>query len=445
MAYIPTVALVGRPNVGKSTLFNRLLGRRQALVEDVPGITRDRNYALVTRFGPHFTLVDTGGFEFADDDPLQQGMAQQARLAMEEADVVVCLLDAKQGLLPADWEMVEQLRGHQPVLYAVNKADNPRLELASSEFYALGVEPLLPVSAAHGQGMPAFEEQLLAELSRYGASEKARGREDIGVAVIGRPNVGKSSLVNRLLGYERVLVHNEAGTTRDSVDTRLSYNRQTYRLVDTAGIRRKGRVSQKIEKFSVMQALKAMGRAQVVLLVLDASEGITDQDLHVAGYAAEEGRAVVLVVNKWDLLAKDNATTGNWAKDLRHRFGFLPEAPIVFVSAHSGQRVQRLLPAVETLATEHGRRIATGPLNQVLAQATARHAPPMSRGRRLKFYYITQVGQHPPEFVVFVNQPEAVHFSYQRYLSNQLRQAFGFAGVPLKIHYRRRTRPQEKG
>ncbi len=432
------VAIVGRPNVGKSTLFNRILGRRQALVEDFPGVTRDRNYALVTRYERPFTLVDTGGFEPASEDRLLTQMREQSQLAVEEADVIIFLLDGREGLTPADQEVADQLRQvEKPVLFAVNKVDGPTQEAGLADFYALGIEEMWPVSAEHGPGVADLIEQVLTHLPPA-PSPRGEG-EETRLAIIGRPNVGKSSLVNRLLGFERMVANPVAGTTRDSIDTPFAYNRRRYVLIDTAGIRRKGRVAMKLEKFSVIQALKTLDRADIALMVIDAREGITDQDLTIAGYAAERGRAVVLVVNKWDLVPKDHTTAGQYV-DLREAFKFLPDVPIHFVSALTGLRVSKIMADVEKVSEEYNRQITTSALNRVLEDAQKAHQPPVYHGKRLKFFYITQTGNRPPSFVVFVNKSEGVHFSYQRYLVNCLRKAFGFGGCPIKLRFEDRQR-----
>jgi GTP-binding protein len=433
------VAIVGRPNVGKSTLFNRILGRRLAIVEDVPGVTRDRNYAVVNRFERPFTLVDTGGFEPASDDHLLTQMREQSQLAVEEADVILFLLDGREGLTPADREVAAMLRQvEKPVLYVVNKVDGPAQEAGSADFYALGIDAMWTVSAEHGLGVGDLVDRVLALLP---PAVPGRGEEDeTRLAIIGRPNVGKSSLVNRLLGFERMVANPLAGTTRDSVDTPFAYNRRNYVLIDTAGIRRKGRVSQKLEKYSVMQALKALDRADLALLVLDAREGIAEQDLTVAGYAAERGRAVVLVVNKWDLVPKDHTTLGQYVRNLRDAFKFLPDVPIHFVSALTGQRVSKIMADVEKVSDEYRRTIKTAALNKVLEEAQKAHQPPVYQGKRLRFFYMTQTGTRPPSFIVFVNKAEGVHFSYRRYLTNCLREAFGFAGCPIRLHFEDRER-----
>jgi len=436
---LPVVAIVGRPNVGKSTLFNRIFGRRKAIVEDIPGVTRDRNYAEVTRFDKPFTLIDTGGFEPVSEERLLVQMREQSQLAVEEADVILFVVDVQQGLTPSDLEVAGMLRRvAKPVFYVINKVDGDRQESGLAEFYALGVSDVYPVSAEHGRGIDDLIDAVQGFLPQASAANAAG--EEIRLAVVGRPNVGKSSLVNRLLGFERMVANPLAGTTRDSVDTPFTYNRQQYVLIDTAGIRRKGKVSQKLEKYSVVQALKAMDRADVVLVVIDAEEGVTDQDVTVAGYAYEKGRAVILVVNKWDRLSKDNTTFGKYVEELRRTFKYLPFAPVLFVSALTGQRVNKIMAEVEKVAQEYVRRIPTPQLNKVLAEAVRDHQPPVFQGKRLKFFYITQDGIRPPSFVVFVNRAEGVHFSYERYLNNKLREAFGFSGTPLRLYFKDRER-----
>ena len=435
---MPVVAIVGRPNVGKSTLFNRILGQRRAIVEDIPGVTRDRNYAEITRYDKPFTLIDTGGFEPVSEDHLLVQMREQSQLAIEEADVILFVMDGRQGLSAADREVAALLRRvKKPVLFVANKIDGERHEADVAEFYALGIERIFSISAEHGRGTADLMEAVLDLLPE---SRLAETDGEVRLAVIGRPNVGKSSLVNRLLGYERVVANPAAGTTRDSIDTPFTYNRQRYLLIDTAGIRRKGKVSQKLEKFSVIQALKAMERAHVVLMVIDAEEGVTEQDLTIAGYAHEKGRGVILLVNKWDRVAKDNTTVGRYVERLRTTFKFLSFAPILFVSALTGQRVAKIMADVEKVAAEHNRQVTTAALNKVLAEAEKEHQPPIFQGKRLKFFYITQAGVRPPTFVVFVNKAEGVHFSYRRYLANRLREAFGFSGTPIRLIFKDRER-----
>ncbi len=433
------VAIVGRPNVGKSTLFNRILGQRKALVEDFPGVTRDRNYAEVTRFGPPFMLIDTGGFEPASENSLLVQMREQSQLAIEEADIILFVMDGRDGLTPSDMEVATMLRKvKKPVLYVVNKIDGDRQEEAAVEFYSLGIEHLITVSAEHGRGIHELMDEVTALLPPAEKSDAQEGTTRL--AVIGRPNVGKSSLVNRLLGFERVVANPQAGTTRDSVDTPFAYNQKRYLLIDTAGIRRKGKVSQKLEKFSVIQALKSMERAHIALIVIDADEGITEQDLTIAGYAVEKGRAVILVVNKWDQVVKDNSTMGEYVKRLRESFKFIPYAPIVFVSALTGQRVSSIMGEVEKVAVEFNRKVPTSALNQVLADAERTHPPAVFQGKRIKLFYATQTAVRPPTFVVFVNRAEGIHFSYERYLTNKIREVFGFSGTPIRLQFRDRER-----
>ena len=433
------VAIVGRPNVGKSTLFNRILGQRKAIVEDYPGVTRDRNYADVTRYDIPFTLIDTGGFEPVSEERMLVQMREQSQLAIEEADVILFVMDAREGLTPSDHEVADMLRRiNKAVFYVVNKVDGERQEDETCEFYTLGIEHYFAVSAEHGRGMGDLMAAVMGELPAVAHDDAAEG--EVRLAVIGRPNVGKSSLVNKLLGYERVVANPTAGTTRDSVDTPFVYNNQNYTLIDTAGIRRKGRVSQKLEKYSIIQALKGMERAHVVLLVIDAEEGITEQDLTIAGYAFDRGRAIVLVVNKWDTLTKDNHTMKKFTDEMRMQFKFLPFAPIMYVSALTGQRVAKIMDTVEEVAEHYNRRVSTSELNRVLQAAEQAHQPAMYHGKRIKFFYITQTAVRPPTFTVFVNKEKGVHFSYRRYMANKIREPFKFTGCPIRINYRDRER-----
>ena len=428
------VAIVGRPNVGKSTLFNRILGRRIAIVEDTPGVTRDRNYAEVNRYAKRFTLIDTGGFEPVSKDRLLAQMREQSQLAMEEADIILFLMDGREGLNPADEEVAHMLRQvDKPVLFVVNKVDGPTQEATLGEFYALGVGEIHSIAAEHRIGTSGLVDEILRLLPDQDLDDA--DVTETRMAIIGRPNVGKSSLVNRMLGFERVVANPIAGTTRDSVDTPFNYNQRRYVLIDTAGIRRKGRVSQKLEKYSVIQALRAMDRAHIALVVIDAEEGITDQDMTIAGYAHERGRAVILVVNKWDLVKKNNATMGDYIKEVRGAFRFLPDSPIHFVSALTGQRISKIMADVEMVSDEFNRKVPTSQLNRVLKDAEHNHQPPLYRGKRLKLFYITQTAVRPPTFVIFVNKADGIHFSYERYLMNCLRQAFGFIACPIRLKF----------
>ncbi len=440
----PIVVLVGRPNVGKSTLFNRLTRSRNALVDDLPGVTRDRHYGDAAWDDTEFTLVDTGGFVPGDAEAFAPQIRRQVKLAVADADAVVVLLDGKQGLSPYDHDLAAMLRRiHKPVFFAVNKIDGPEREDALFEFYGLGVEPLYPLSAEHGYGVSDLFTALVAALPR-GKPSRADG-EVIRVAVVGRPNVGKSSLINRIVGSERLLVSEVPGTTRDAVDTPVRVSGKPFLLIDTAGIRRKGKVSAKLEKFSVVKALRSLDRCDVALVMMDASEGITDQDLTVAGYAVDRGCGCVVLLNKWDLVEKDSRTAAKYLENLRHEARFLSFAPAMTISALTGQRVSKIFKLVEEVYGQYTHRVATGPLNRILSRALERHEPSLHRGRRLKFYYASQVSTRPPTFVCFVNYPEAVHFSYRRYLINQIRRETGLDKTPLRLLFRQRTgRPKGK-
>lgn len=435
----PIVAIVGRPNVGKSTLFNRLFGRRKAIVDDMPGVTRDRNYGRVDRFSIPFTLIDTGGFEPASEDRLLQQMRDQSRLAMEDADVILFVMDGREGLTAADREVADMLRRvDKPVFFVVNKVEGEKQEAEMTEFYALGVDTLHAISAEHNRGVEDLMTEVVASFPQKGAAED---EEDVTrIAVVGRPNVGKSSLVNRLLGFERVVANPVPGTTRDSVDTYFACNKKRYLLIDTAGIRRKGRISLKVEKYSAVDALRSLDRADVALIVINAEEGVTEQDARIAGYACEAGRACILVVNKWDVLKKDNSTIGRFVDLLRTELKYLSYAPILFVSALSGQRTGKVMEMVETVMADYSKRITTADLNRVFKEAVTAHHHPLHQGRRVKFYYATQVGTKPPTFAVFTNCPEGIQESYERYLANRFREAFGFSGTPLRFLFRGRER-----
>ena len=435
----PIIAIVGRHNVGKSTLFNRLVGRRKAMVDDMPGVTRDRNYAEVDRFDVPFILVDTGGFEPETSDRLLQQMREQSRLAMDEADLILFVMDGRTGLTPADREVVEMLRRvNKPVFYLVNKVDGDKLESGIGDFYALGVENLYPVSAEHNRGVGDLMDVVLAALPVEQSEEP--DEEVTRIAVVGRPNVGKSSLVNRLLGFERVVANPTPGTTRDAVDTPFMWHKKRFVLIDTAGIRRKGKTTEKIEKYSVMDSLRSIERADVVLIVINAEEGVTEQDSKIAGYAYEAGRACIFVVNKWDTLEKENDTLGKFVDRIRTEFKFLPFVPIVFVSAKTGQRLGRIMEEVVNVMEQYTKRVTTSELNRIFSESTATHHAPLFQGRRVKFYFATQVSIRPPSFVIFTNRPEGIHFSYERYLMNQFREAFGFTGTPLRLMFRGRER-----
>lgn len=431
----PLVAIVGRPNVGKSTLFNRLVEEPRAIVEDLPGTTRDRLYADAQWGGVTFTLIDTGGLVLWSEDELTMQVRRQVELAMAEAEAILFMVDVIEGLTAGDEEIAELLRVSQkPLFLVVNKADNETRRLAATEFYSLGLGEPYPISALHGTGTGDFLDALVAAFPPREEVEEAEG---VRVAIVGRPNVGKSSLLNALLGWERAIVSESPGTTRDAIDTQISWDSQLVTLIDTAGIRRRGRVQRGVEQYSVLRALRAIQRAHVVVLLLDAPEGVTAQDTHIAGYAMEEARGIVLVVNKWDLMKE--ADVSEYAKGVRQAFRFIPYAPLLFASALTGRRVGTVLETALRVYQERLRRVPTSGLNRLLREAVASHSPPSKRGKRLRFYYATQAEVDPPTFVFFVNDPQLVHFSYRRYLENRLREAFGFEGTPLRMHFRRRS------
>jgi GTP-binding protein len=433
----PIVAIVGRPNVGKSTLFNRLVGFPKAIVESLPGVTRDLNYADVDRFERPLTFIDTGGFEPVSQDGLLAQMAEQCRLAVEEADVIIFLLDGKAGLNPSDHEIARVLRQRDKrVLFVVNKIDGPTHEERIYDFYGLGVEQIYPISAQHNYGIEGLIEAIM-EILPSSPSEEEREVKAIRIAVVGRPNVGKSSLINRILGYDRVVVHETPGTTRDAIDTPFSFGEQSYVLVDTAGIRRKSRISVQLEKYSVVEAIKSIERADVALLVLDAQEGAPEQDARIGGLIHDKGRGGVIVVNKWDLMDRE-VTPSSYARVVRDCLWFLDYAPLVFTSAVTGEGVDRIFEVVHEVVAERERRIPTPQLNRWLQEATGSHPPPLFRKRRVKLSYLTQISTHPPTFVIFTNYPMGVQFSYRRYLSNRLREKFGFFGNPIRLIFRKK-------
>ena len=440
----PVVAIVGRPNVGKSTFFNRITRSRDALVDDFPGVTRDRHYRDASWNDIEFTLVDTGGF--TDGDSFSDGIRYQVKQAIDDADVIILLLDGKEGISPFDRDMVELLRiTDKPVLYAVNKIDGAEQEVHVSDFFSLGIEPLFPISAEHRYGISDILDALVAGISTIDKVPSEGSAEGtIGLAVVGRPNVGKSSLINRILGEERHLVSDQPGTTRDAIDSIVQVNGKSYRLIDTAGIRRKGKVTQKIEKFSIIKALKSLDRCDVALIVLDVEEGITEQDINIAGYAFERGCGCIFLLNKWDLLDKDTHTVEKYMGELRMRAKFLAFAPAMTISALTGQRVAKIFNMVDDVYQQYQQRIVTGKLNRILETATAKNPPPLHRGKPLKFYYIAQVSSGPPTFVCFVNYPRAVHFSYKRFLINQIREQAGLDKTPIRILIRQRENRKRK-
>jgi GTP-binding protein len=433
----PIVAIVGRPNVGKSTLFNRITRSRDALVDDLPGVTRDRIHGDAEWDGVPFTVVDTGGFAGDSEDGFAAQIRFQVQQAIDDADLILLVLDGKNGISPYDRDLVERLRPvAKPVLYAVNKIDGLEQEDRLYEFYSLGLEQVHPLSAEHRYGLNDLMDLLVSQLPDGGGAEDV---DEIRVAVVGRPNVGKSSLINRILGQKRLVVSDVPGTTRDAVDSLFRIGPTTYRLIDTAGIRRKGKVSRKLEKYSVIKALRSLDRCDVALIVIDAAEGITDQDTSIAGYAHQRGCGCVFLLNKWDLVEKTTNTARRHQEALRHAAKFLSFAPSLTISALTGQRVTKLFGHVNDVYRQYVTRIATGRVNRIVERAIQTNEPPLIRGRRLKFYYATQVTAKPPTFVLFVNAPDAVHFSYRRYLTNQIREETGLDRTPLRLWFRERS------
>ncbi len=447
------VAIVGRPNVGKSTLFNRLVGRRSAIVEKKPGVTRDRNYSISKYHGYEFIVIDTGGFEPVSESSLRNQMVQQARLAVEEADCVLFVVNAQEGCTPVDGEIYRTLmvENDTRLFVVVNKADNPRLEEESSDFYQLGVEAIYPVSAEHNRGIDGLLEEVdklvpLKEGKRDSVDADI-SNEPIAVAVIGKPNAGKSSIVNAMLGKERMIVDSVSGTTRDPVDSICNYEGREYLLVDTAGIRRRGKVSQKIETFSIVSALKSIERAEVTLLIIDAEEGITDQVMKIAGYANERKKSLLIVMNKWDLVNKDSKNLKQVEEEVYDRLGFISFAPILFVSAKTGQSIPQIFEKILSVHGQYVRRIQTSDLNTILQLIVNQHPPPSKSGRPTKVFYGNQVSVAPPSFVFMTNNPDKTNFAYERYIANQFRYHFGFEGSPLNFIWRKKksTRSRNAG
>jgi GTPase len=432
----PVVAIVGRPNVGKSTIFNRIVGERISIVEDIPGVTRDRIYSSGDWLTHEFNIIDTGGIDIGDEPFLEQ-IRQQAEIAIDEADVIIFLTNGREGVTAADEEVAKILyKSKKPVVLAVNKIDNPDMRDQIYDFYALGFGEPFPISGSHGLGLGDMLDEVAKSFPQSNGDDYAD--DMIKFSLIGRPNVGKSSLVNALLGEERVIVSDIAGTTRDAVDSIYTYHGQQYVIIDTAGMRKKGKVYESTEKYSVLRALRAIERSDVVLVVLNAEEGIIEQDKKIAGYAHEAGRAVIIVVNKWDAIEKDEKTMNIFEQKIRDNFQYLDYAPIVFLSAKTKKRVLNLLPKINTVSENHALRVQTTVLNDVIMDAVAMNPTPTDNGRRLKIFYTTQVAVKPPTFVVFVNEPELMHFSYERFLENRIRDAFGFEGTPIKIFARER-------
>lgn len=434
----PVVAVVGRPNVGKSTLFNKLIGQRMSIVDDTPGVTRDRIFGDAEWLNRKITLVDTGGIEPRTDDIILSKMREQAALAIDMANVIMFVTDLRSGVLAADMEIAAMLqRSGKPIVLCVNKCDSiGETPPEFYEFYNLGLGDPIPVSAAHGHGTGDLLDAIFEYLPA--PSDNEDEEDVINVAIIGKPNAGKSSLVNRVLGEDRLIVSNIAGTTRDAVDTNVTFGEQRYNLIDTAGLRRQSKVIDKIEKYSVLRAKMAVDRSDVCVIMLDAAEGFTEQDSKVAGIALEQGKACIIAVNKWDLVEKDGTTMDSYRKKLMKDFSFMSFAPIIFISAKTGQRIDRLFELVKYVHEQNSMRISTGMLNDILADATARVQPPSDKGKRLKIYYMTQASTRPPTFVCFCNRKDLFHFSYQRYLENQIRSTFGLEGTPIRFVIRER-------
>ncbi|MBI5607124.1 MAG: ribosome biogenesis GTPase Der [Deltaproteobacteria bacterium] len=433
------VAIVGAPNVGKSTLFNRLIRKKKAIVDDQPGVTRDRNYQEVTWEGKRITLIDTGGFEWDKKGGMDTGLREQVEMALEEADLIVFVGDGQKSLTPADEQVIHRLRKtSKPVIYTVNKIDNPKLAAGLAEYHRLGMDTPLPLSALHGSGVQDLKDAIIAHLPPM---EEAAGEEKrIRLAVIGRPNVGKSSWVNAILGFDRVLVSSEPGTTRDAIDTPFDYKGQGYLLVDTAGIRRKARIDQRLEKFSVLGAIKGIDQSDLAVILLDASQGVTDQDARVAGLAFEKGKGCIIGVNKWDLIEKNLKNKKLFLEEIRYHLKYLSFAPILPLSAQTGFGREKLLNTVHQVYRQYIRRVDTGPLNQALKKILSEHSLPLKGGQRVKIYFGTQAETKPPTFVFFANYPENIHFSYQRYMTNKLREYFKFDLCPIRIIFKKREK-----
>ena len=434
----PIVAVVGRPNVGKSTLFNVLAGERISIVKDTPGITRDRIYADVEWLDKKFTLIDTGGIEPDSKDIILSQMREQAEIAVSSADVILFMVDAKQGLVDADTHVANMLRkSAKPVVLCVNKIDNPQKQMADIyEFYALGLGEPFPVSSVNRTGLGELLDEIIAFFPDDMVEEDEDERPK--VAIVGKPNVGKSSIINKLIGENRLIVSDIAGTTRDAVDTTVTYNKKEYILIDTAGLRRKNKIKEELEHFMIVRTVSAVERADVVVLVIDAVEGVTEQDAKIAGIAHERGKGMIIAVNKWDAVEKDDKTMNAFVKSVRDTLSFMPYAEILFVSAKTGQRLPKLFETIDMVMENHALRVQTGVLNEIMTEAVAMQQPPTDKGKRLRLFYITQVSVKPPTFVIFVNDKELMHFSYTRYIENRIRDSFGFKGTPLHFIIRER-------
>ena len=434
----PVVAIVGRPNVGKSTLFNALAGEMISIVKDTPGVTRDRIYAEVSWLDKEFTMIDTGGIEPESKDIILSQMREQAQIAIDTADVILFLTDVRQGLVDSDSKVADMLRrSGKPVILVVNKVDNfDKFMPDVYEFYNLGIGDPVPISAASRLGMGDLLDQVISYFPEHAGEETEDDRPRI--AIVGKPNVGKSSIVNKLLGEQRVIVSDIAGTTRDAIDTEVVHHGKEYIFIDTAGLRRKSRIKEELERYSIIRTVTAVERADVVLVVIDAKEGVTEQDAKIAGIAHERGKGVIIVVNKWDAIEKNDKTMREYDNKVRQILSFMPYAEIMYVSAETGQRLQKLFDMIDTVIENQTLRVATGVLNEIMMEAVAMQQPPSDKGKRLKLYYITQVSVKPPTFVIFVNDKELMHFSYTRYLENKIREAFGFKGTSLKFFIRER-------
>lgn len=439
----PVVAIVGRPNVGKSTLFNALAGEKIAIVKDTPGVTRDRIYADVTWLDKEFTLIDTGGIEPDSKDIILSQMREQAQIAIDTADVIIFITDVRQGLVDADSKVADMLRrSGKPVVLVVNKVDNFDKYMPDVyEFYNLGIGDPVPVSAASRLGLGDMLDIVSGHFPEGSAQEEENDRPRI--AIVGKPNVGKSSIINRLLGENRVIVSDVAGTTRDAIDTEIVHNGKEYIFIDTAGLRRKNKIKEELERYSIIRTVTAVERADVVLMVIDATEGVTEQDAKIAGIAHERGKGIIIVVNKWDAIEKNDRTMREYENDIRQVLSFMPYAEIMYVSAVTGQRLIKLYDMIDMVIENQTLRIATGVLNEIMTEAVAMQQPPSDKGKRLKLYYITQVSVKPPTFVIFVNDKELMHFSYTRYLENKIREAFGFRGTSLKFFIRERKEKEQ--
>ena len=434
----PIVAIVGRPNVGKSTLFNALAGKKISIVKDTPGVTRDRIHANIDWLDHKFTMIDTGGIEPDSNDIILSQMREQAQIAIDTADVIIFMTDVKQGLVDSDAKVADMLRrSHKPVILVVNKVDNFNKMMADVyEFYNLGIGDPVPISASQRSGLGDMLDKVVSYFADLNLEQEEDDRPRI--AIVGKPNVGKSSIINKITGESRVIVSNIAGTTRDAIDTDVKWNGKDYVFIDTAGLRRKSKVKEEIEKYSIIRTVTAVERADVVIIVIDAVEGVTEQDAKIAGIAHENGKGIIIAVNKWDAIEKNDKTVYEYTNKVRDILSFMPYAEIMFISAKTGQRLPKLFDMIDFVIANHAMRIETGVVNEIMAEAVALQQPPSDKGKRLKLYYITQVSVKPPTFVIFVNDKQLMHFSYTRYIENKIREAFGFKGTPLRFIIRER-------